>query len=110
MDLLVVLLASALFPVGCLAFLLWMSRIEDSIPDAVRKATRMPDPPPVLAIPVAPPGHDAGRRGARAALRAAGDRRGTSGRADAAGRGRPDRDLGHLPRGRCAGPGATAGT
>ncbi len=55
MDLLVVLLASALFPVGCLAFLLWMSRIEDSIPDAVRKATRMPDPPPVLAIPVRRP-------------------------------------------------------
>lgn len=52
MDLLVVLLAAALFPVGCLGFVLWMARIEDSLPDAVRRATRTPDPLPVLAIPV----------------------------------------------------------
>lgn len=55
MDLLVVLLAAALFPVGCLAFVLWMARIEDSLPDAVRQATRTPDPLPVLAIPVRRP-------------------------------------------------------
>lgn len=55
MDLVLVLLAAALFPVACLGFVLWMARIEDSIPDAVRRATRTPDPPPVLAIPVRPP-------------------------------------------------------
>jgi hypothetical protein len=55
MDLLLVLLAAAVFPVACLGFVLWMSRIEDSIPDAVRLATRTPDPPPVLAIPVRAP-------------------------------------------------------
>ena len=55
MDLLVVLLAAALFPVGCLGFVLWMARIEDSLPEAVRQATRTPDPLPVLAIPVRRP-------------------------------------------------------
>ena len=55
MDLLVVLLAAALFPVGCLGFVLWMARIEDSLPEAVRQATRTPDPLPVLAIPVRGP-------------------------------------------------------
>lgn len=55
MDLLVVLLAAALFPVGCLGFVLWMARIEDSLPEAVRQAKRTPDPLPVLAIPVRRP-------------------------------------------------------
>ena len=52
MDLLVVLLAAAVFPVACLGFVLWMARLEDSIPAAVRRATHTPDPLPVLAIPV----------------------------------------------------------
>ena len=52
MDLFIVLLAAATFPVACLGFVLWMARIEDSIPDAVRRATRSPDPAPVLAVPV----------------------------------------------------------
>lgn len=52
MDLFLVLLAAATFPVACLGFVLWMARIEDSIPDAVRRATRSPDPAPVLAVPV----------------------------------------------------------
>lgn len=55
MDLLLVLLAAALFPVACLAFVLWMGRIEDTLPDAVRRARRKPDPLPVLAIPVRRP-------------------------------------------------------
>lgn len=55
MDLLVVLLAAALFPVGCLGFVLWMARIEDSLPEAVRQTSRKPDPLPVLAIPVRRP-------------------------------------------------------
>ena len=40
------------FPVLGLGFVLWMARIEDSLPAAVRKAERQPDPPPILAIPV----------------------------------------------------------
>lgn len=52
MELFLVLLAAATFPVACLGFVLWMARIEDSIPDAVRRATRSPDPAPVLAVPV----------------------------------------------------------
>lgn len=55
MDLLLVLLATATFPVACLGFVLWMGRLEDSIPGAVRRAARAPDPPPVLAIPVRRP-------------------------------------------------------
>lgn len=52
MDLFVVLLAAAAFPVACLGFVLWMARLEDSIPAAVRRATRSPDPAPVLTVPV----------------------------------------------------------
>lgn len=55
MDLLLVLLAAALFPVACLGFVLWMGRIEDTLPGAVLRATRKPDPLPVLAIPVRRP-------------------------------------------------------
>jgi hypothetical protein len=52
MDLLLVVLAAVLFPVLCLGFLLWMARLEDAIPNAVRRSVRAPDPPPVLAIPL----------------------------------------------------------
>lgn len=55
MDLLLMLLAAALFPVACLGFVLWMGRIEDTLPEAVRRANRKPDPLPVLAIPVRRP-------------------------------------------------------
>jgi hypothetical protein len=55
MDLLLVLLVAAAFPVGCLFFLLWMARLEDSIPTGVRRASRTPEPAPVLAIPVRRP-------------------------------------------------------
>ncbi len=55
MDLLLMLLVTTMFPVGCLLFVLWMGRIEDSLPGAVRRATRKPDPEPVLAIPVRRP-------------------------------------------------------
>jgi hypothetical protein len=55
MDLLLVLLATATFPVVCLAFLLWMARIEDSIPLAIAQSVRTPDPAPVLRIPVRRP-------------------------------------------------------
>ena len=55
MDLLLMLLVTTAFPVGCLLFVLWMGRIEDSLPGAVRRAARKPDPEPVLAIPVRQP-------------------------------------------------------
>ena len=49
MDLILVLLAVTAFPVGCLAFVLWMGVIEDSIPAGVRRAVREPGPAPILA-------------------------------------------------------------
>lgn len=52
MDLALVLLSAAAFPVGCLGFLLWMDRLEDSIPGSVARAARAPEPPPVLRVPV----------------------------------------------------------
>ena len=52
MDLILVLLAVTAFPVACLAFVLWMGVIEDSIPTGVRRAVRQPDPAPILAVPV----------------------------------------------------------
>ena len=38
------------FPLVCLGFLLWMAHLEDSLPAAVRRSERRPDPPPILAI------------------------------------------------------------
>ncbi len=52
MDLMLLLLAVAAFPVACLAFVLWMGVIEDSIPAGVARAVRQPDPPPILVVPV----------------------------------------------------------
>ena len=52
MDLMLLLLAVAAFPVACLAFVLWMGVIEDSIPAGVARAARQPDPPPILMVPV----------------------------------------------------------
>jgi hypothetical protein len=53
---LVTMLATVVtFPLLCLGFLLWMARLEDSLPAAVRKAERQPDPAPILAVPVLPP-------------------------------------------------------
>lgn len=54
MDLLVMLAACAAFPVAGLGFLLWMARLEESLPQAVRRTQKQPDPPPILAIPVRP--------------------------------------------------------
>ena len=52
MDLLMMLLGIAAFPWLGLGFLFWMTRIEDNLPAAVRRAERKPDPPPILVIPV----------------------------------------------------------
>jgi hypothetical protein len=55
MDLVLVLVASAVFPVVCLGFVLWMGRIEDTIPSSVARSIRRPDPAPVLRVPVRRP-------------------------------------------------------
>lgn len=54
MQLVTMLAVVVAYPVLCLGFVLWMSRYEDSLPAAVRKAVRTPDPPPILAVPVLP--------------------------------------------------------
>ncbi len=52
MQLVTLLAGVALFPFFGLGFLLWMARLEDSLPEAVRRAARRPDPAPILTIPV----------------------------------------------------------
>lgn len=52
MDLVTMLASVLVWPWLCLGFVIWMGRIEESLPNAVRKAERRPDPPPVLAMPV----------------------------------------------------------
>ena len=54
LELLTMLAGVLVFPWLCLAFLLWMSWLEDSLPAAVRRTGRTPDPEPILAIPVGP--------------------------------------------------------
>jgi hypothetical protein len=50
------ILASALaFAPACLAFLLWLSHLEETLPRDVRRAQRHSEPPPILAIPVSRP-------------------------------------------------------
>ncbi len=55
MDLLLVLVAATAFPVACLGFVLWMGRMEDTLPASVARTLRRPDPEPVLRIPVRRP-------------------------------------------------------
>ena len=52
LHLLTVLAGVLVFPWLCLGFLLWMSWLEDTLPAAVRRSGRTPDPAPILAIPV----------------------------------------------------------
>ena len=54
MQLVTMLAMVVTFPLLCLGFLLWMARLEDSLPAAVRKAERQPDPAPILAVTVVP--------------------------------------------------------
>jgi uncharacterized iron-regulated membrane protein len=49
---LLVMVAAALFPVAVLGLLLWLTRLEETLPQAVRAAQRSPAPPPILAVPV----------------------------------------------------------
>ena len=54
LHLLTMLAGVAVFPWLCLGFLLWMAWLEDSLPAAVRRSGRTPDPAPILAMPVNP--------------------------------------------------------
>jgi hypothetical protein len=55
LELLMMLGGVLLFPWLLLGFLLWMAWVEDSLPAAVRRSERTPDPAPILAFPVGPP-------------------------------------------------------
>ncbi len=49
------LAVAAVFPFVLLGLLLWLSRLEDSLPEDIRSARRSPDPEPILRIPVREP-------------------------------------------------------
>ncbi len=44
--------AAGVFPLAIFGLLVWLSRLEDSIPRAVQRARRTPDPAPILRVPV----------------------------------------------------------
>lgn len=46
------LLGAMLFPVAGLALILWLNRLEETLPRDVETARRHVEPPPILAIPV----------------------------------------------------------
>jgi hypothetical protein len=52
MTIALTLVAAMLFPVAALAFLLWLTRLEETLPRDVEAARRKPAPAPILAIPV----------------------------------------------------------
>jgi hypothetical protein len=49
-----VMVAAVLFPVAALGLVLWLTRLEETLPQAVRAAQRQPAPAPILAVPVRP--------------------------------------------------------
>jgi hypothetical protein len=51
---LLVMVAAVLFPVAVLGLLLWLTRLEETLPQAVAAAQRKPEPAPILAVPVRP--------------------------------------------------------
>jgi hypothetical protein len=55
MPVVVILVGALLFAPALLAFLLWLSHLEDTLERDVRRAQRQPEPPPILAIPVRTP-------------------------------------------------------
>jgi hypothetical protein len=55
MAIVVTLVGALLFGPACLAFLLWLGHLEETLPRDVVRAQRRPEPPPILAIPVRRP-------------------------------------------------------
>jgi len=54
MPVVVILAGALLFAPALLGFLMWLSHLEDTLQRDVGRAQRQPEPPPILAIPVAP--------------------------------------------------------
>jgi hypothetical protein len=54
MQVLLIAVAAVLSPLLALALLLWLAHLEDTLPQAVQRADRRPDPAPILAVPVRP--------------------------------------------------------
>ena len=54
MQVVLIVFAALLSPFLGLALLLWLAHLEDTLPQDVQRASRMPDPAPILAIPVRP--------------------------------------------------------
>jgi hypothetical protein len=52
MTIALTLAAAMLFPVAALVLLLWLTRLEETLPRAVEAARRKPAPAPILAMPV----------------------------------------------------------
>jgi hypothetical protein len=52
MTIALTLAAAMLFPVAALVLLLWLSRLEETLPRAVEAARRKPAPAPILVMPV----------------------------------------------------------
>jgi hypothetical protein len=50
-----VMAGALLFPLLGLGLLLWLTHLEETLPRAVDRTRRRPDPPPILAIPVREP-------------------------------------------------------
>ena len=50
-----VMVAALLLPLVAFGLLLWLTHLEETLPGAVERARRKPDPPPILAIPVREP-------------------------------------------------------
>ena len=54
MQVLLIMIGAVLSPLLGLALLLWLAHLEDTLPQDVQRASRRPDPAPILAIPVRP--------------------------------------------------------
>ena len=52
MTIALTLLVAMLFPVATLVLLLWLTRLEETLPRDVEASRRKPAPAPILAIPV----------------------------------------------------------
>jgi hypothetical protein len=45
------MVAALLCPPAAFGLLMWLTRLEDTLPRDVRAGMRRPDPPPILAVP-----------------------------------------------------------
>ena len=52
MQVVLIAIAAVLSPLLGLGLLLWLAHLEDTLPQDVQRASRKPDPAPILAVPV----------------------------------------------------------